>query len=114
MIISLGKFQLNKLTKLFTFLKLSKQIEQQALAAEGIIKVKLLGGNLRNFYVLTVWEDSESMMKFSRSGKHLEAVKKSKELSKEIRLLHYESDTIPSDKEAKIQLEKNPKTRIYD
>lgn len=112
MVISLGKFKLGKLTKLYTFLKLSKQIEKEALAADGIIKVKLMGGNLSSFYVLTVWEDTESMMKFSRSGKHHEAIKKSKDLAKEIRLYHYESYEIPSEKEVKATLENNPKTRV--
>jgi heme-degrading monooxygenase HmoA len=112
MIISVGYFKLSKLAKLYSFLRLSKQIEQEALAAEGNIKVKLMGGNLSSFYVLTVWDSTENMMKFSRSGKHLEAIRKSKELSKEIRLLHYDSDAIPSDKEAKLMLQNNPKTRI--
>ena len=111
MIISIGYFKLSKFAKLFSFLKMSKQIEGEALKTEGNISVQLSGGNLRKFLVVSVWKDKESMKKFARDGMHKIAMGKSKEMASEIKLLYYESEIVPSIKEAHELLESHEDTR---
>jgi hypothetical protein len=56
-------------------------------------------------YTMTLWENEEDLKNFARSGAHLEAMKKSKEIAKEIRTLTIEANALPSWKEAKKLLE---------
>lgn len=55
-------------------------------------------------YTLSLWSDASEMKKFSRSGAHLEAMKISNTLAKEIRTYSYEGTTLPDWKEAKEKL----------
>lgn len=101
MYIALGQFTIKSKSKLFKFLRISKRIEAQAKNSQGYIDVQLLGGNLSNFYVVSAWENLEDMKSFVHSGAHLEGIKLSSELAKEIRLIHYEARSIPSKQEIK-------------
>lgn len=55
-------------------------------------------------YTMTLWDNESELKDFSRSGAHLEAMKRSREMAKEIRILTYDSDTLPSWPEAKKML----------
>ncbi|UKN02938.1 DUF4188 domain-containing protein [Paracrocinitomix mangrovi] len=113
MIISLGKFELEKTSKLFRFLRMSKRIEEQAKASKGVLDVKLSGGSIKKFYVITVWEDIDSMKQFAHSGAHMEAIKQAKELSSQIKLLYYEGTLVPEFNEVKKILESDENVRTY-
>jgi hypothetical protein len=63
-------------------------------------------------YTMTLWNSESDLKKFAQSGAHLEAMKKSKEIAKEIRTITIESDTLPSWKEAK-KILKNAKVITY-
>jgi hypothetical protein len=56
-------------------------------------------------YTMTLWNDENELKEFALSGAHMEAMKKSKELAKEIRTITIESVSLPSWKEAKKLLE---------
>ena len=112
MIISVGQFKLAKLARLFSFLKMSKQIEQEALKSQGNISVTLSGGSFRKFLVVSVWEDEETMKKFARDGMHKIAMQKSKAMASEIQLLYYEAELVPSIKEAAEILSAHENTRV--
>lgn len=51
-------------------------------------------------YTMTLWNSEDELKEFARSGAHLDAMKKSKSLAKEIRTLTYDTDRLPTWKEA--------------
>ena len=57
-------------------------------------------------YTMTLWNNENELREFARSGAHLDAMKKSKSIAKEIRTITIETETLPSWSEAKILLEK--------
>tara|TARA_R110002124_G_scaffold252130_1_gene417379 strand:+ start:953 stop:1288 length:336 start_codon:yes stop_codon:yes gene_type:complete len=56
-------------------------------------------------YTMSLWENEEDLKNFAKSGAHLEAMKISKDIAKEIRILSLERDKLPSWDEAKKLLE---------
>jgi hypothetical protein len=56
-------------------------------------------------YTMTLWENESDLKEFARSGAHLEAMKTSKKIAKEIRIVTVDAETLISWKEAKIFLE---------
>lgn len=52
-------------------------------------------------YTLTLWDSDQELKQFARSGEHLEAMKKSRKISREIRIHTYDADALPSWAEAK-------------
>ena len=56
-------------------------------------------------YTMTLWNNREEMMDFVQSGAHLESMKLSKDMAKEIRTITVEMDSLPNWKEAKKLLE---------
>ena len=64
-------------------------------------------------YTMTLWEKEQDLKDFARSGAHLTAMKKGKNIAKEIRTLTFEADTFPNWKEAKTLLADKGQTIIY-
>ena len=56
-------------------------------------------------YTMTLWNNESELKEFARSGAHLDAMKKSKEIAKEIRTITIDTDALPSWDEAKKLLE---------
>lgn len=90
----------------FQFFGLSKR-------AMGIIK-QLKATNYKAFkkrgfwtthYTMTLWDSEEDLQAFARSGAHLEAMKESAQIAKEIRTLTIDAATFPNWKEAKALLQ---------
>jgi len=52
-------------------------------------------------YTMTLWKSAEEMKSFAKSGAHLEAMKKSAALAKEIRTINIEVDSLPAWRDAK-------------
>lgn len=52
-------------------------------------------------YTMSLWNSEEDLLEFARSGAHLEAMKKSGQIAKEIRTITVDRDTLPNWKEAK-------------
>ncbi|GAA0878368.1 hypothetical protein GCM10009119_13360 [Algoriphagus jejuensis] len=57
-------------------------------------------------YTMALWENEADLKSFAQSGAHLEAMKKTKEIAKEVRTYTYESQKLPSWEEAIRLLEK--------
>jgi len=57
-------------------------------------------------YTMTLWNSEDELKEFARSGAHLEAMKASKVIAKEIRTVTIETDTLPEWAEAKELLKK--------
>lgn len=58
-------------------------------------------GAWKKHYTMTLWKTDEDMKAFATSGSHLEAMKKSKQIAKEIRTVTIEADKLPNWKKAK-------------
>ncbi len=72
----------------------------QKIKATQCIGYKTTGGLLTHF-TMTTWENETQMNSFSRNNPHLTAMKRSVAIAKEIRVLTFEADTMPSWKTAK-------------
>jgi hypothetical protein len=57
-------------------------------------------------YTMTLWNDENEIKEFAKSGAHLEAMKKSSQIAKEIRTITIDADSLPNWKEAKKILER--------
>ena len=86
-----------------------------ALSANAINIIKQLKAtNYKDFkkrgiwtkhYTMTLWNNESELKEFAKSGAHLDAMKKSKEIAKEIRTITVDTDILPSWEEAKKLLE---------
>lgn len=55
-------------------------------------------------YTMTLWNNEEELKEFARSGAHLEAMKASKRIAKEIRTITIDAEELPNWREAKALL----------
>lgn len=63
-------------------------------------------------YTMTLWNNESELKEFAKSGAHLDAMKKSKKIAKEIRTITIDAETLPSWDEAKRLLE-NAKVFVF-
>jgi hypothetical protein len=64
-------------------------------------------------YTMTSWNNREEMRAFATTGAHLEAMKMSGKIAKEIRTFTYETNAMPAWKEAKAMLAKDGRVTKY-
>lgn len=57
-------------------------------------------------YTMTLWNSEMELKEFAKSGAHLDAMQKSKQIAKEIRTITIDTETLPSWDVAKKLLEK--------
>ncbi len=57
-------------------------------------------------YTMTLWPGEKELNDFARSGAHLEAMKSSRKIAREIRTLTFETEELPDWRSAKKMLEK--------
>jgi hypothetical protein len=79
------------------------RIIKQLKATKGILDKKTYGFWTKH-YTMTLWYDESHLKTFSKSGAHLEAMKISKDLAKEIRTLTYDAKALPKWSDAKKDL----------
>lgn len=58
-------------------------------------------GFWKKHYTMTLWASEEDMRNFASSGAHLDAMKKSKHIAKEIRTITIDTDILPDWNKAK-------------
>ena len=58
-------------------------------------------------YTMTLWESESDLKDFARSGAHLDAMKKTGEIAKELRTYTYDAEKLPGWDEAARLLEKS-------
>lgn len=101
MIVSITKIQLKSISTLFSFFKMNSQIINE-LKQSQCRKFKTSGSlNLKNWYTMTLWESENDLNAFYRSGKHLEAMKRSKIFSSGIQSRRIEKEDLLNWSEAK-------------
>lgn len=98
-----------------TSIELKGPLKFFALSANALRIIKQLKStNYKDFkkkgfwnkhYTMTLWNSDAELKEFAKSGAHLEAMKKSKNIAKEIRTITIDTDSLPSWKEAKKLLE---------
>ncbi|MCG9970588.1 DUF3291 domain-containing protein [Christiangramia crocea] len=95
------------------FFSLSWQARKimQQLENSGHLDLKKRGA-WKKHYTMTLWPDEEKMKKFAGSGAHLEAMKKSREIAREIRTITIDTEELPSWEEARELLGKG-KVIVY-
>lgn len=81
-------------------LKIIRQLEQSNYVA---FKKR---GIWTRHYTMTLWKTEKDLMEFAKSGAHLEAMKASKKIAKEIKTLTIDADQLPDWKTAKEMLSK--------
>lgn len=82
------------------------------LRASGCVKMKK-SGIWTKHYTMSLWRNEADLKAFARSGAHLEAMKKSASLAREIRTLTIDADTLPGWKEAKALLKERGRVIKY-
>ncbi len=105
MIISTTLFKLKKLSLYGQFFVDTYRVVKQVKQSGGVIHMKIKPFSLRT---VTVWKTHEDLLRFRNNGAHLTAMKKSKSFG-EISSFTWESETIPSWKEAIEKLSDNKK-----
>nr|WP_299485359.1 DUF3291 domain-containing protein [uncultured Allomuricauda sp.] len=65
-------------------------------------------------YTMSLWPNIDDMKKFSHSGAHMEAIKKTKTIAEEVRTLTIEANDFPKWKEAKLLLKEKGKIIRYE
>lgn len=91
----------------FQFFALSRhamQIIRQLRATE--YKVFRKRGIWTTHYTMTLWENEAQLRAFATSGAHLQAMRASGKIAKEIKTVTFDADALPSWREAKRILEK--------
>ncbi len=61
-------------------------------------------------YTMTLWKSEDDMKAFAYSGAHMDAMKKSNSIAKEIRSVTIDSSDLPNWKEAKMLLQNKGKS----
>ena len=94
-----------------TSIELKGPLKFFALSANALNIIKQLKAtNYKDFkkrgiwtkhYTMTLWNSENELKEFAKSGAHLDAMKKSKEIAKEIRTITIDTNTLPTWEEAK-------------
>ena len=79
------------------------KIINQLKNTKGIVAKKTVGF-WTTHYTMTLWEDETALKNFSMSGPHLEAMKMSRDIAKEIRTLTLDAESLLSWSQAKSDL----------
>ncbi len=109
MIVNITSIELKSSFNFFKLSFLALHISNQLKASPYVAFKKK--GFWTKHYTMTMWRNEEDMKNFAHNGAHLDAMKKSKSIAKEIKTLTIEADQLPHWKEAQILLENNG--RVY-
>ena len=105
MFVSVTQLKLKSLFKFLPFMRMNIKVVEQLKKAPGLVKQDMRASNPYTYWTLTVWEDKESMMRFRNTGPHLEAMKKINTIAKKAKAGNWESDTVPTWKEAMAKID---------
>ena len=100
MVVTITYLRLKSVWKYYSLIRYSSRIFVYAKKHSGNLAAKSRG-MFKDHYTITSWSDSDSMKNFARSGYHLKAMRVAGDFSEIIRTYTYESDSLPSWKEAR-------------
>jgi len=110
MYVSITRFEIKSLFQLPRFIGHANRSFKQVLVAPGLIHADRSGQRFVYFWTLTAWESKQHMQNYLGSGDHLKAMQKAGEIAKSLDSFGYETDNIPSWKEARQLLLKQENT----
>ena len=108
MIITVTLIKLRSVWYYFKLTMFAFKIVKQLKSEKGFIEMKNTGFGY-DHYTLSVWQTTEDLKRFSRSGAHAEAMKHTKQIATEVKTYTYSSENIPNWKEVKKLLAGNAK-----
>lgn len=111
MIVTITSIELKSPFKFFQLSFLAMHITNQ-LKASKYVEFKNKGFWTKH-YTMTLWRNEEDMKAFAHSGSHLDAMKESRSIAKEIRTITFEANSLPKWKEAQILLKNKGRTISY-
>lgn len=100
MVITVTSIRLKRLWLFFKLTYLAMHVVRQMKGQAGFIKMKNTGFGYWH-YTLSVWESEAHAKSFARAGAHLQAMKAGPTIATEVRICTFQSDHIPTWKEAK-------------
>lgn len=109
--ITITSIELKSPFKFFPLSMYAMHILKQ-LKATNCVEMKKSGFWTKH-YTMTLWKNETDLKAFATSGAHLEAMKDSRKIAKEIRTLTIDADALPNWKTAKNLLEQNGKSIKY-
>lgn len=111
----MGSIRRKKMKATLTSIELRGPLKFFALSKEAMDVIRQLKAtNCKDFkkrglwtkhYTMTLWNSEKELKDFAKSGAHLEAMKKSSHIAKEIRTLTIDTDVLPDWEKAKKLLE---------
>ena len=104
MIAAITRIQLKNLSKLPRFFYYTSLINKQLKVSGGLISSKTTKGRGLEFWTLSTWESSDSMLNFVRSGAHLKGMKKIGKIGRSAESMHWETESAPDWEEARKKL----------
>jgi hypothetical protein len=108
--VTITSLELKSPWKFFSLSYQAMKILQQ-LATTKCVKKKTTGF-WTSHYTMTLWENENDLKAFSKSGQHLDAMKKGGSFAKEIRILTIDATELPNWKDAKAMLKE--KGRVFN
>lgn len=110
--LTITSLELKGAMKFFPFSAMAMRVISQ-MRGTNLIEFKKRGV-WKKHYTMSLWHSEEDLKAFARSGAHLEAMRNSKLVAKEIRTLTVDADALPDWKTAMQMLEKGKVIRFDD
>ena len=110
--VTITSLELKSPWKFFSLSYQAMKILQQ-LQKTNCVKKKTTGF-WTTHYTMTLWRSEEELKAFSKSGRHLEAMKTGNQIAKEIRILTIDATELPDWNQAKIMLKEKGRVLNYD
>lgn len=111
MIAVITELQIKSIFNFPKFVRHSAASVKQSIQSPGNIKTDARGGWMKGL-TITVWESEADMKQFRNNGSHKEAMKIIRDVSSGYKTIVYETDSIPTWKEARAKLQEAPLVRL--
>jgi heme-degrading monooxygenase HmoA len=108
MYITITSLELKGPLHFFKLAGIALSISRQLKSSEGFVQYKKTGF-WTSHYTMSLWKSENDLKNFARSGAHLDAMKRYKDVAMEIRTLTLMADRFPAWSMAKEMLQKNGK-----
>lgn len=108
MYITITSLKLKGPLSFFKLAGMALHVARQLKASEGFVQYRKTGF-WTSHYTMSLWKTEKDLKNFARSGAHLEAMKRYREVAKEIRTLTLAADKLPDWAMAKEMLVRNGK-----
>jgi len=109
--LTITSIELKSIFKLLQLYRYSFHVMNQ-LKASNCASYKTRGVWTKH-YTMTLWRNEEDIKTFAHNGAHLQAMKQSRSIAKEIKTITIDANELPNWKDAQILLRSKGKSYIY-